>query len=168
MHKIGDNVVYGAEGVMTVVDLREVTVGGVSRDYYVLKDYAGKSESETFVPTDNEMLVSKMRPLLTKQEIINAIKESANLPEAKWERDGKARMQRFREVIDSGDRAAMIAMIRSIYLARVERAEQGKKNYLADENAMRRAEHLLHSEFSAVLGIPEESVPAFIEENIGK
>ncbi len=168
MHKIGDNLIYGAEGVMTVVDLREVTVDGVSRDYYVLKDYAGKSDSETFVPTDSAELVSKMRPLLTKKEIISVIKEAASLPDMKWERDGKTRSQRFREVIDSGDRAAMIAMIRSICLAGVERAEQGKKNYLSDENAMRRAERLLHAEFSAVLGIPEESVPTFIEENIGK
>ena len=168
MYGIGDKVLYGTNGVMTVVDKREVTVGGVSRNYYVLRGADGKSSSETFVPTDNEELVSKMRPLLTKSEILLAIKDAASIDEEEWKGDGRARLQHFRRVVESGDRAAMIAMIRSIYLAGRERAEEGKRIYLADETVMRRAEQLIHSEFSEVLGIPEEDVPAFIEENIGK
>ncbi len=168
MHRIGDKVLYGTDGVMTVVDVREVTVGGVSRNYYVLRSSAKKSSSETFVPTDNSELVSKMRPLLTKSEILEAIKSAATFDIENFLGEGRARLQRFRSVVESGDRAAMIAMIRSIYLQGKERIEQGKRLYLADETVMRRAEQLLHSEFSEVLGIPEENVPAFIEENIGK
>ena len=168
MHRIGDKVLYGTDGVMTVVDVREVTVGGVSRNYYVLKGSAKKSSSETFVPTDSEELLSKMRPLLTKSEILGAIREAASIEAGRWEGDGRARLQRFRAVVESGDRAAMIAMIRSIYNSGRERTEQGKRLYLADETVMRRAEQLIHSEFSEVLGIPEEDVPAFIEGNIGK
>ena len=168
MYGIGDKVLYGSEGVMTVVDKRAVTVGGVSRNYYVLKSYGGNSSSETFVPTDSEELVSKMRPLLTKSEILKAISDAASLDEREWSGDGRARLQRFRRAVECGDRAAMIAMMRSIYNFGRERTEQGKRLYLADETVMRRAEQIIHSEFSEVLGIPPEEISAFIEENIGK
>jgi RNA polymerase-interacting CarD/CdnL/TRCF family regulator len=64
MHKIGDKIIYGANGVMTIVDIREESVGDVSRSYYVLLPATGRASSLTFVPTDNEKLTSAMRPML--------------------------------------------------------------------------------------------------------
>ena len=69
MHKIGDKIMYGAGGVMTIVDIREESILDISRSYYVLRPTLSKTESLTFVPADNEKLVSAMRPLLTKEEI---------------------------------------------------------------------------------------------------
>ena len=40
---------------------------------------------------------------------------------------------------------------------------EGKKNYIADENSMHRAEKLIATEFSLVLGIPESEVADFIK-----
>ena len=120
------------------------------------------------MPTDSEELVSKMRPLLTKSEILKAISNAASLNEGEWSGDGRARLQRFHRAVECGDRAAIIAMMRSIYNFGRERTEQGKRLYLADETVMRRAEQIIHSEFSEVLGIPPEEISAFIEENIGK
>ena len=51
--KIGDKVLYGANGVMTIVDIREESVADVCRNYYVLSSALGKNESLTFVPADN-------------------------------------------------------------------------------------------------------------------
>ena len=38
--------------------------------------------------------------------------------------------------------------INSIYNTGKKRTEEGKRNYLSDENAMRKAEKLIYSEFS--------------------
>jgi hypothetical protein len=43
------------------------------------------------------------------------------------------------------------------------REAEGKKNFIADENSMRRGEKLISSEFSLVLGIPESEVKAYID-----
>ena len=41
----------------------------------------------------------------------------------------------------------------------------GKKNYLADEGAMVKAEKLLYSELATVFGIDESEVTDFVEKN---
>ena len=168
MHKIGENVVYGGNGVMTVVDIREERFGDTMRSYYVLREVGSRSESLTFVPTDNEKLVSQMRALLTRDEIIEVLRSSKNAPDCEWAKDSRSRTERFRQIMESGDRAKIISMIRTIYNAGIRREDEGKKNFLSDENAMRKAEKLLYSEFSLVLGIPEEEVPAFIKAEMEK
>ena len=69
MHQIGDKIIYGAVGVMTIVDIREESIGDISRSYYVLKSTVTNSDSLTFVPTDNERLIAFMHPLLSREEL---------------------------------------------------------------------------------------------------
>ena len=57
----------------------------------------------------------------------------------------------------------MLSMIDSVYKTGIRREEEGKKNYIADENSMKRAEKLINTEFALVLGIPESDVPEFIK-----
>ena len=164
MHKIGDKIVYGASGVMTIVDIREESIGDVSRKYYVLNSAVRRSDSLTYVPADNETLVSAMRPLLTEGEIVETLKNSKNAPPIDWIPENRARSESFKRIMESGDREKMLSMIRAIDENGARRLAEGKKNFLSDENAKQKAEKLLFSEFSIVLGIPEEDVPAFVEE----
>ena len=104
MHKIGDRIMYGASGVMTIVDIREESFGGACRSYYVLAHPSAKTESQIFVPTDSERLVSMMRPLLTKEEIFELFSSSATLPEVQWIEANRARQEHFKKILESGDR----------------------------------------------------------------
>lgn len=165
MHKIGEKVVYGSCGIMRITDIREETVGGVTRKYYVMRDVGEGSSSQTFVPVDNEKLVSTIRPLLTKDEVMDIISRVKSIPETEWKKDNRVRSEQFRNIIESGDREGMVSLIKAIYSNGKKRSESGKKNYLADENFMRKAEHLLYSEFSEVLDIPENEVQTFIAEH---
>ena len=61
-----------------------------------------------------------------------------------------------------------MAIIDAIMRSGKRRNDEGKKNYLSDENIMRKAEKIVHLEFSLVLGIPEEEIGAFIEREIAK
>lgn len=163
MHKIGDNILYGASGVMTIVDIREESIGDVSRKYYVLRPTLIRSESLTFVPADNERLVSAMRPLLTREEAMDLIHSAKDAPAIDWIKENRARSEAFKRIMESGDRAKMISMIRAIDESGARREAEGKKNFISDENARAKAEKLLFSELSVVLGIAEEEVPAFIK-----
>ena len=161
MHEIGDKIVYGAFGVMTIVDIREESVGGLSFNYYVLKPTLARTDSLTFVPTNNENLVSHMRPLLTKDEILALVQEAPTIPPLEWINANNARHDFFKGIMESGDRAKMIAMIHTIDECAKRREAEGKKNFIADENIRLKAKKLLCSEIAVVFDIPEESVNDF-------
>lgn len=165
MYCIGDRIVYGSNGIMEIVDIREESIGDVTRKYYVLSDLRANVSSQTYVPIDNERLVATMRPLLTKDEVMKIISRIKTIPESKWCDDNRVRTEIFREVIESGDTVGMISLIKAINANGIKRHEEGKKNFLADENLMRKAEKMIFAEFSEVLGIPENEVGAFIAEH---
>ena len=165
MHKIGEKVVYGSFGVMEIVDVRTEKVIDVCREYYILESISGSGSSQTFVPVNNETLVANMRPLLTKEQTMEFIRSLDSLPIAEWIPDNRARSEKFKAIIESGDRAGMVSMIKLVKATGVRRAEEGKKNYLADENAMNKAIKLLCSEIATVMGISDDEVLDFIEKN---
>ena len=163
MHKIGDLVVYGAFGVMTVVDIRDESIGDLVRSYYVLRPTLSNNEYLTFVPTENEQLVSAMRPLLTKDEIMSLLHSAKELPPIDWVNENRARQEYFTRIMESGDRAKMISMIRAINENGQRREAEGKKNFIADENVMRKAQKNITTEFSLVTGIPESEIFEYIK-----
>ena len=67
-----DMVVYGNNGICTVEDIRIMKFGKDEAVYYVLKPKAS-SAATLYVPQDKESLVSKMRKLLTREEIDNIL-----------------------------------------------------------------------------------------------
>lgn len=168
MLKIGDKIMYGAGGVMTIVDIREESISDVSRSYYVLRPTLSKTESLTFVPTDNELLVSAMRPLLTKEEILELISFSRTAEPCQWVNENRARQDRFKKIMESGDRRQIISMIRAIDASERRRESEGKKIFLSDDNARTKALKLLYSEISVVFDMPEEEVKVFVNKELTK
>ena len=166
MHNIGDKVLYGASGVMTIVDIREESFGDQTRSYYVLNSTIRRSDSLTYVPADNEQLVSAMRPLLTKDEIFDLVRRSENMSPMDWIPENRARSEHFKRVMESGDREKMIAMILAIDESAKRREAEGKKNFLTDENAKQKAQRLLQTEMAVVFDIPEEDVKSYLQREI--
>ncbi len=165
MFFVGESVVYGG-GVSTVVDIREETVFGSPKKYYVLRAEGAGDSSLTFVPCDNETLVKSMSRLMSKEEIDALLSELKALPKSEWIEDSKARSAIFKKAVESGDRLQMLRLIRDVKLNNARRAGEGKKGYMSDENLMHRAERRLYSEFSAVLGIDYKEVEGYIKERI--
>ncbi len=166
MHQIGDKIIYGAVGVMTITDIREESIGDISRCYYVLRPALARSESLTFVPCDNDKLVASMYPLMTKTEILDMLHSAKGLSPIEWINENRARQESFKKIMESGDRSKMIAMINAINESAVRREAEGKKNFLSDENAKIKAEKLLNAEIAVVFDMPEEDVPSFVKAEI--
>jgi CarD family transcriptional regulator len=138
------------------------------RTYYVLRELNAKSTSQTYVPVDNKKLVGLMRPLLTKSEIealLSKAKEN-RLSDVEWQNDNRMRSESFKKIIESGDREGILSLIRTVYENGVKRQQEGKKNFITDENLMRKAERLLSEEFAEVLGIPEDEVAEYIKKAV--
>ena len=162
MYKIGDMVVYGANGVLTVIDIRDEEIGDKIRTYYVLESASGSKDSLIFVPVDNEQLVASIRPLLSRNEVEKIISDIPTIPECEWIRDNRRRSENLKRIIDSADQRAIIGAMKSIHTTGLRRMAEGKKNYLADEGALQKAQYVLYSEFSIVLGVDYSDVISYI------
>ena len=68
MYQVGDVVVYGVHGVCRIVELQIQRVNHKKVEYFVLEPVF-QMTSRFFVPSQNEAALSKLRPILTKEEI---------------------------------------------------------------------------------------------------
>lgn len=166
MLETGERVVYGIHGVCTIVGIEQKVVDRKKVSYFVLEPLE-KSGARFYVPMHNQAAVSKLRPLLTKQEL-EALLLSEQTRQDIWINDENQRKLKYREMIGSGDRAALICMIRCLLKHKACQIAAGRKFHLCDENFLRDAQKLLSSEFSLVLGIPQAQVGDYIEEKLSK
>lgn len=164
MLQVGSQVVYGIHGVCSIIDVEIRTVDRKKVEYFVLepKEQPG---ARFYVPTHNPVALSKLRPLLTPEEL-EALLSSADTHRDCWVPDENQRKQKYRELINGGDRATLISMIRSLHKHKENQIAAGRKFHLCDENFLRDAQKLLSSEFSLVLGIPQTEVGAYIEKKL--
>lgn len=164
MFEKGSFVMYGANGVCTVTDRRIEYQYGTAREYYVLTPL-GMKGSAVFVPTDNEMLVSKMRRLLSRDEITELVL-SLRGRELAWERDSKKRTEYGNAVLARGDRGELLSLVRCMRLKKNELSDAGRHLSGADDSLLKKAERLINEEFSVALGIPSDEVANFIESTL--
>ena len=166
MFKVNDTIIYGTEGVCQILAIEENDFVGVKKTYYVIKRLE-KDSAITYVPTDSEALVAKMRTLLTKEEINELIDLLADEP-SKWIENERDRKEAYKAILSSGNRFALLKMIRDIHLERVNREAMHKRLHMIDEHFLRDAEQCLYSEFRYVLNIRQEEIIPYILARIEK
>ena len=157
MFEIGSYVIYRAEGVCKISDIRKESFGavGAEGEYYILSP-VNDEKSTVFVPLDNDFLLSMMRPLMSAEEISRTVAELKHERMA-WIPECRARNARYKEVLALGDRRELIVLINTVCDRNEQLLSQGKKPTSTDENAMRRAQRLLYEEFSATTDLERES-----------
>lgn len=164
MYKIGEMVRYGTEGVCRIAEITVMKVGRERAEYFVLRPVA-REGATVFVPVQNEALVAKMRPLLTKDEIDEML-SAVRREELLWPEDAGERKTAFQNILVSGNRRELLNMIRSLYITRERLRARGKRLRSAEEQCLRDAEKLLNDEFAAVLGVHRREVPEYIRSRI--
>lgn len=163
MFSINDTVMYGTVGVCRVEGVSELTLGRESKEYYVLKPIANGG-STVFVPLDNDILLGKVRELLSRDEIDEMLR-NVDFSDM-WIDDSTARAQTFGDIIKSGDRVKIISVMLTLSERRRSLSGTGKKLRISDERALRDSERILSDEFSYVLDIAPESVGSYIKDNV--
>lgn len=153
---VGDAVVYRAEGVCDVVDIRNENFGARNdgAKYYILSP-RNDSNSMLYVPVDNETLTALMRPILKKEEIFTLVRDLRG-ERLVWIPDSRARNTKFREILSLGDRREVIVLLQTVreHIEKVTLA--GKKPGSTETNAMYRATKLLRDEFSMAFSMTSD------------
>lgn len=164
MFSRGDQVLYGIHGICRILDVEERIVDKKRVEYYVLEPLE-QPGSRYYVPTHNQAAVAKLRKMMTSEEL-DALLCSQDARQDAWIADENQRKQRYRDLINSGDRAALMSMVGTLRRHKEEQAAAGRKFHLCDENFLRDAEKLLSSEFSLVLNIQPGQVGEYIQNKM--
>lgn len=165
MYQVGDTVLYGVHGVCRIIGMEERKIDRRIVRYYVLQP-KDQSSARFLVPAGNPAVAAKLRPLLSKKALEELIRSEHTQSET-WIPDENQRKQHYRELISSGDRAALIRMVATLHGHKAAQAAAGRKFHLCDENFLRDAQRLLSAEFSLVLGIAPEQIGEYVASVLG-
>ena len=156
MFEVGTYVSYRAEGVCIISDIRKECFGALGKieEYYILTPMKD-ANSILYVPVNNELLTSKMQPLLSAEEI-RALADELREERIEWVTDSRARNGVLKEILAGGDRRELIVFVNTV-LDRIEHSvEIGRKITAGDENSFKRAKRMLLDEFSATTDLSSD------------
>lgn len=149
----GSYVVYRAEGVCVVSDIREESFNALDKEtYFYILSPVKEPKSLLYVPTDNAQLTSMMRPILSAEEI-NSLAEELCDERIELLAESRSRGAQLREILGRGDRRELIVLLNTLidFMGRVK--QSGKKLGVTEINAYTRASKLLVEEFSVMSDI---------------
>ncbi len=158
----GEYVVYGMNGICFLEDIKimKFAFDSEKSTYYILKPTSNDA-STIYVPLNNEKLMGKLRPVMTREEI-DSLLLGLKDKEIEWEKDRRFRSENFHEILINGVTQNLLLMIRCLYMKKRELLPLGKKLPTTDENTLKSAEKLVEEEFSFVLDIPKDDVSGYI------
>ena len=160
MYEIGQQVLYGIHGECRIIDIESMRFGKARAKYYTLEPVE-QPGARFYIPVENEAAVAKLRPLLSREELLELL-HSGEVQNAPWIADENQRKLRFRELINSGDRAQLMGMIGALHRHRKAQNAAGRKFHQSDENFLHDAEKLLNAEFAQVFGLDVKEVNSFL------
>lgn len=164
MFAVGDYIQYGNSGVCVIKERLEPGMGlAKEKAYYMLEPIVGGGT--IYTPVDNTKVV--MRRILTRDEIKAIVENIEKIPEL-WIADERGREQSYKKALHSGDCKEWIQIIKTLYMRKQKRVQQGKKMTSTDERYMKTVEERLYSEFAISLGINKEEVKEYIIDHIKK
>ena len=149
MYQKGDYVVYGSNGPCLVMDVTRLHMPGCDkkRKYYVLRP-VNSDKSTIYSPVDNDKV--EMREVLDRKSAEAILDEIPEIDFLEVQSE-KFREEQYKEIIRSNNVRDCISMIKTLFVKRKKRLEQGRKFTTVDEKYLREAEAILCSEFSIAL-----------------
>lgn len=159
MYQVGQKVFYGSHGVCALLDVETKTVDRKQVCYYALAPL-DHPEARYYIPTENPAALAKISPLMDREELEAVFNEP--MDQSIWIPEENHRKQRYRELISSGDRRSLIAMVYALHQHKKQQEQQGRKFHLCDENFLRDAQKLISSEVAEVLNMSNGEAEAYI------
>lgn len=166
MLQIGSQVVYGIHGVCIIIGTELRSVDRKQVEYMILEpnDQPG---ARFYVPAHNQAALSKLRPVLKREELEALLSSDAAKADC-WIPSENLRKQKYRELINNADCAALLSMIRVLHKHREEQLSAGRKFHLCDDNFLRDAKKMLSSEISLVMKIQRAEAVEYIEKKMSE
>ena len=164
MYKAGQQVLYGIHGICTIIAMERMRFGSNRENCYILEPLQ-QPGSRFYVPVNNDAAIAKLRPLLCREELL-ALLRSDQVRNYPWIPDESQRKLRFKELINSCDRAQLMGMIGALHRHSQEQLAAGRKFHQSDENFLNDAQKLLNAEFALVFGLEPREVNDFIRREL--
>lgn len=164
MFTLNDVVVYSSQGVCEIIGIEEQKVGGEIKRYFVLKPKNGKGAT-CYVPTWNEKALSKMRKVMTKNDVDTLI-DSMPTSHTTWIENESERKETYKKILASGNQAAIISMVQALFSHKKKREAEGKRLHMSDEHFMKDAEQLLYNEWQYVLNVDKAGLMTYIFQRL--
>lgn len=167
-YAVGEKLIYQHEGICVVKEIRKISFAkNDPHEYYILEPLYTSSSTEIFVPVHAKNIESRMRRLITKDEILSVIRHSEE-QEGTWVEDSKKRYELFSQRIREGERTEILRVIKMLSLHKLKVEKQGKKFYATDERLLEAAMKDIVEEFSYVLGVAQKDVIPYIVAEVEK
>lgn len=157
----GSTVIYGKNGICIIEDIKTMDFGGQKSTYYILKPNS-TSASTLYVPVDKENLVSKMRPVMSRDEVEGIFAHMSD-SEIVWPEVKNERNELFSAIVSRADVKELIMLVKCIYEKKKEKANLGKKLSGADEMTLKSAQKLISEELAYSLNCSAGDVSEYIK-----
>lgn len=162
MYQVNDIVFYNLHGVCKISETAEKQIGKEKAQYYVLKPVYDEA-STFFVPIKGPLALEKMRPLLSREEILSLASELQE-KEVLWVEDDAERKTKYKTALSSGRPEKLADLLKMVQMHQRRQEQNGKRLHITDERFMKEAEKMLCEEAGFVLRLKPEDVPGFIQK----
>lgn len=162
----GEYVAVGNKGVCSVENVTTLDIMRVNkeREYYILKPVYMQS-STIYVPVDTAE--ESVRRVLSHEEaerLIESIPQISLIPVT----NDKLLEQEYRGCMKTNSCEEWVRIIKTIYLRRKKRQEDGRKVTAVDAKYFRIAEEQLYGELAVALDIPRTEVESYIVNELSE
>lgn len=153
----GDAVIYKCKGVYTVKEVGTLDFAFADRkkEYYTLQSL-GDERDQVYVPISDD---TSIRRPMEKEAVLHLIGRIDEI-EMLWVANEKMREKEYKDCISGYAPESWIRVLKTLY----KRTERRGSITSMDKKYRQLLEHALYSEFSYALGIPENMVESFIQE----
>lgn len=162
MFKIGDYVVNSQNGVCKIEDVIKMNISGASKEYYLLIPQ-NEQNAKVYIPVDTA--AQRIRLAMDREQALNLIRKMKTIEELTIENE-KVREKLYKDVLNGRNPVLLVSVIKTLYLRRQERLNEGKKNTTVDEHYFKLAENHLHNELAFALKVSKQEVNEMILQNI--
>lgn len=162
MFEKGNYIVNSNNGVCEISDIVTMNMGSGDKEYYVLIPIEERS-AKVFIPVD--MAEKRIRLAMNTDDAWRLIKEIKSVDEAMVENE-REREKLYKEAINSRDPKQLISIMKTLYIRKQKRLEEGKKTTAVDERYFKLAENQLYSELAFALRVQKSELNRIIEQNI--
>jgi CarD family transcriptional regulator len=164
MPSLGEIVIYNTHGVCKICEIIQKEFAGEIKDYFVIKP-VNDSKSCLYLPTDNEISLSRLRPILDKNDILEIINDIPNQI-MDWIENDNERKRIFAEIVKEGSRKKLVALVKVIFKQKNILKTKKKKLHASDEQFLKEAENLLYDEISYVLKLDRQEVISMLKDKL--
>lgn len=162
MFAVGEKIIYGENGVCTVVKIAPLDMSGASQDklYYHLAPYVGSGTY--FAPVDSGAF---MRPVMSREQAEALIDSIPGIEPAICSDNRFNHVDAFyKELFKKHSCEALVSIIKGLR----ERMNERKTKSNRAETTMKRAKEILHGELAVALEMEIADVEGYIIQRIGE